>query len=224
MPTAKPVMISAQPSHCSPSAHAMRVSIAHRRVEGSERRRSGHDLQTGHVVVEDLPSVALVAVRRSRALLVVTVGASSLWLGGCTVEIGGTVGLTMTGAGEVAAVLVACQGYLDGVTVYQDEDGPNVGEWEAKTRITDVATIVLTEGPAEAATDQLGLDPGATNLIYGWTKDNRWSAGHEAFTAADVRALRVNEVWFTAWDRHDETYESVYVPIEDFPDIACAEF
>lgn len=158
--------------------------------------------------------------------MVVAAGASPLLLGGCTVEVGGAVGPTLTEAGEVAAVLVACEGYLDGVTVYRDDDpdGPSVGEWDAETRITDTATIPLTAAPLETAVNQLGLEDGAAYLIYGWTEDNRWSARHEQFTAADVQALRVDEVWFSTWDAETETDGGAYVPAADFRDIACADF
>ena len=164
--------------------------------------------------------------RGARLLLVMAVSASPLLLAGCTVETGGAVGLTVTGAGEVAAVLVVCQGYLDGVTVYRDDDsdGPSVGEWDAETRITDTATIPLTEAPLDSALEQLGIEDRAAYLIYGWTEDNRWSANHERFTAADVLALRVDEVWFSTWDAETETAGGVYVPVADFREVVCADF
>ncbi len=155
--------------------------------------------------------------------MVLAVGTSPLLLGGCTVEIGGAVGLTVTDAGEVAAVLVACEGYLDGVTVYRDDDpdGPGVGEWDATSRVTDTATIPLTEAPLEAAVEQLGLADGALYLIYGWTEDNRWSASHEQFKAADVQALRVDEVWFSTWNAETKIDGGAFVPAADFRGVAC---
>ena len=166
------------------------------------------------------------SVRRSTFLLLLTVGSASLVLSGCTVETGGRVGLTLTPGGEVAAVLVACTGYPDGVTVYQRQGAreSSVVEREAAERITDSATIALSKGPLEAATEQLALTPGARGTIYGWSEDNRWSASHVDFTSEDIRALRQDEVWFTSWVSDDEPDVGVFVPIADFPTVACSDF
>ena len=101
-------------------------------------------------------------------------------LAGCSVEPGGVVGLTLDPGGRPVAVVAVCKGYINGVTVWLEEDGKerDLGSWRRETASLDEAVLSIREpGTGWVTARGLGSLPVGPQLhIYGWTEKNRWSA------------------------------------------------
>ncbi len=146
-------------------------------------------------------------------------------LAGCSVEPGGVVGLTLDSGGQPVAVVSVCKGYIDGVTVWLEEDGKerDLGSWRRETAIRDEAALSLKEpGTGWATARGLGSLPAGPQLhIYGWTAKNRWSAPGPAFTTSDLAALRPSEVWYERYDADKDESVMAFVSRDQFRAEAC---
>lgn len=95
----------------------------------------------------------------------------------CTVQSGGTVGLTKNAQGHLVAVVVMCRGYIDGMTLYRDDtsnsdDSANDrGKWEHSGAIKGEGTLDLA-APGDGWTTNIPLAPLSASQevrLYGWT-------------------------------------------------------
>ena len=146
-------------------------------------------------------------------------------LTGCSVEVGGVVGLTVGPNGDLVAVVAVCDGYLDGLSVYQGggSEERKLGSWQRQEPIVEEAELSLAGPSSEWTTKQpLGRLPQVTELsVYGWTVKNRWSAVGPTFAAEDLAGLRSGEVWFEQYDQASDRNVNAFVPRSDFRREAC---
>lgn len=132
---------------------------------------------------------------------------------GCTVEAGGVVGLTATPDSAPVAVLAVCEGYIDGLTLYDvdaGDDAPTSGSWRHQGRLAGQVSLDLERPGPEWVTEQVlqPLLPGKRYRLYGWTEKNRWSADGPHITAEDLQALRPGLVTYEALTADGESRTS----------------
>ena len=143
-------------------------------------------------------------------------------LSGCTVEAGSVVGLSVSADGHLLAVVAVCKGYLDGVSVYSGE-GSEVrddGRWQHTGRFSGNATLDLQVPDGVWTTKTaLALDPARRQSIYGWTKDNRWSAVGPDFHASDLNKMRTGQVWIERVQ--GDGFITTLVPMAKFHESVC---
>jgi hypothetical protein len=151
----------------------------------------------------------------------------SLGLTGCTVEPGGSLGLTVDAAGQPVIVVQMCKGYLDGATLYEDVDNPDDnddnGSWKVEPRVTGFSQFSLAKGGDGWKLEQ-PLKPLAAKAkysIYGWTEDNRWSADQLPVTLDEIAKLRPGQIWYSTFDEA-ETYKTGSA--EEFKTDSCKDF
>lgn len=154
--------------------------------------------------------------------------AALLGIAGCGVPAGGVIGLTMDSNGEVVAVVQMCEGHIDGATVYlADTSGaetPNdqiLGRWEVTPAATGFSRFGLANGgdgwrPVGALVPR---DPDTRYTIYGWSKDNSWSAMHLDFSDRELAALQPGTVLVPPVEAGSETNETW--PMAKFQAKAC---
>ncbi|MFH9610879.1 hypothetical protein [Streptomyces sp. NPDC017448] len=98
----------------------------------------------------------------------------------------------MTADGHLLGVIMVCGHHIDGATLYVSSDDVNkqvrVGSWTADRPLTPGVSTWPLDSPAAGWTATRPLAPltAKTNyVLYGWTKDNSWSASGISFTLAD---------------------------------------
>ncbi|MFF9623843.1 hypothetical protein [Streptomyces griseosporeus] len=133
----------------------------------------------------------------------------------------------MTADGHLLGVLMVCGHHIDGATLYVDnedvENQVSVGSWTADHPLTPGLTTWPLDSPAAGwrATQPLAaLTADTPYTLYGWTKDNSWSAGDVSFTLADRDRLTPGKVRYdSVSDNGDET--TTTASLADFKANAC---
>lgn len=147
----------------------------------------------------------------------------------CTVESGGTVGLTEDAQGHLVAVVIMCRGYIDGMTLYRDDtsnsdDSANDrGKWEHIGAIKGAGTLDLT-APGDGWTAKVPLAPLRASQevrLYGWTRSNKWSADGPTFHPSDLTRLDSKHILFAPSSANESKTDHGLVPSDQFRALAC---
>ncbi len=155
--------------------------------------------------------------------VVALVSTALLLTSGCTVEVGGSVGLTKDAQGRLLAVVVVCHGYIDGLTMYRDDTensdahSNDRGRWMNESPIKRDTTLDLV-GPGlgwKTVVPLAVLTPGQEVRIYGWTNKSRWSADGPAFQVSDLARLDSEHILSALSDPNE------LVPRAEFRALAC---
>ncbi|MFJ6013127.1 hypothetical protein [Streptomyces sp. NPDC092952] len=133
----------------------------------------------------------------------VATGAALVTVSGCGVPIDAVSGISVTDDGHLLGVIMVCGHHIDGATLYVDTDDagdePPAGNWTADRPLAPGLTTWPLDPPAPGwtATGPLTpLTPRTAYALYGWTKDNSWSASHVTFTLADLDGLTPGKVFY----------------------------
>jgi hypothetical protein len=160
-----------------------------------------------------------------------TVGCS-LALSGCTVPPGGIVGVTVDAQGKPVIVVQMCEGHIDGATLYLPDPDPDrippqdktMGSWEVASPVTGFSQFRL-----DAAGNGWRLvstleprDPETRYSIYGWSKDNSWSANHLHFSERELVGLEPGSVRVPSEDPESEDNRTE--SLEDFRSKTCQDW
>jgi hypothetical protein len=122
-------------------------------------------------------------------------GAAAIALTGCTVKEGAVVAVGVDATGARIGVMLVCRGHIDGATVYRGSK--DYGKWTAVGGAPAVSTWRFASGgDGWTVTKVADLTPGVEYTIYGWTKNNSWSAGGLAFTVSQLTQLRPGQVLY----------------------------
>jgi hypothetical protein len=157
----------------------------------------------------------------------VVVGVALAATCGCTVPSDAVAGISVTADGHLLGVMMVCGHQIDGATLYVDSDDVDkqvtVGSWTADRRLTSGLATWTLDSPAAGWTATRSLAPltaKTTYALYGWTKDNSWSASSVSFTLADRDRLTPGKVRYDSIS--DNGVESaITVSIADFKAKAC---
>ncbi|WP_241827065.1 hypothetical protein [Streptomyces graminilatus] len=143
---------------------------------------------------------------------------------GCGPAVDAVTGVSVTDDGRLVGVLMVCGHHLDGATLYVDsgdvDNQATVGSWTAARPLkAGLATWTLeTPGAGWTATTPLKrLTAKTTYALYGWTKDDSWSAISVSFTLADRDRLTPGMV------RYEGDESAVTVPVAEFKARACED-
>lgn len=143
------------------------------------------------------------------------------------------VGLTREN-GQVAAVLLPCRGYLDGVSVFQylggasgpdgDENYAHLGDWALSQRVVaGQSTTLVLRGLEETAPGVLALpgeDPAVPVTVEAYTEDNRWRARGPDVGEQTLAGLTEGTVLY-AGVGEDGSFGTFSVPTGQFVDGYC---
>ncbi|MCH0560670.1 hypothetical protein I3F55_28895 [Streptomyces sp. MUM 16J] len=133
----------------------------------------------------------------------------------------------MTADGRLLGVMMVCGHQIDGATLSVASDDIDkqvtVGSWTADRPLTPGLATWTLDSPAAGWTATRSLAPltaKATYALYGWTKDNSWSANSISFTLADRDRLTPGKV------RYDSISDiggesAITVSIAEFKAKAC---
>ncbi|MFI7400568.1 hypothetical protein ACIBW9_08770 [Streptomyces sp. NPDC049541] len=157
----------------------------------------------------------------------VAFGAALAASSGCTVPPDAVAGISVTADGHLLGVMMVCGHQIDGATLSVDSDDVNkqvtVGSWTADHPLAPGLATWTLDTPAAGWTTTTSLAPltaRTTYALYGWTKDNSWSASSISFTPADRDRLTPGQVRYAGIsDNGDES--AVTVPMADFKATAC---
>ncbi|MEU6092681.1 hypothetical protein ABZ865_39110 [Streptomyces sp. NPDC047085] len=157
----------------------------------------------------------------------VVVGVALAATSGCTVPSDAVASISVTADGHLLGVMMVCGHQIDGATLYVDSDDVDkqvtVGSWTADRRLTSGLATWTLDSPAAGWTATGSLAPltaKTTYALYGWTKDNSWSASSVSFTLADRDRLTPGKVRYDSIS--DNGVESaITVSIADFKAKAC---
>jgi len=145
-------------------------------------------------------------------------------LTGCTVESGAVAGVGVDADGNSVGYLQVCVGdaHIDGATVYTDGANDNLGSWQSSTPVDDFTSWSMTEPDGGWRT----LTPLATlkdkqYALYGWTKDDTWSAVDVTFRADDLARLEPGQVLYSKYDGSVGSESGAVVDVQQFRDTAC---
>ena len=167
--------------------------------------------------------------RMSLLRVVGPVVAALLLTSACTVESGGSVGLTKDAQGHLLAVVVMCRGYVDGLTVYRDDTANSDshandrGKWESESPIRSEATLNLSV-PGVGWKSIVPFAPLAMSQefrIYAWTKANKWSADGPTFRATDLGRLDGDHILFGPSEAKAKQTDHGLIPRAQFRALAC---
>ncbi|WP_329277194.1 hypothetical protein [Streptomyces sp. NBC_01451] len=143
---------------------------------------------------------------------------------GCTVPVDAVTGISVTDDGHLLGVMMICGHHIDGATLYVAGDDADidvtVGSWDAARPLKAGLATWTLDAPAVGWTATTSLKPltaKATYTLYGWTKDNSWSASGVSFTTADRDGLTPGTV------RYEGDESAVTVPVEEFKTRACED-
>jgi hypothetical protein len=146
---------------------------------------------------------------------------------GCTVPIDAVAGVSVTADGHLLGVIRVCGHQIDGATLYVDSDDVDkqvkVGSWTADRPLTPGVSTWTLDSPAAGWTATRPLAPltAKTNyILYGWTKDNSWSASSISFTLADRDRLVPGKVRYGSGSSNGAPSPST-VSMAEFKDQAC---
>ncbi|MER5793807.1 hypothetical protein [Streptomyces sp. NPDC001980] len=159
----------------------------------------------------------------------VVAGAALAATSGCTVPVDAVAGVSVTGDGHLLGVMMICGHRIDGATLYVDSADTDktvtVGSWTSDRHLKAGLVTWPLDSPAAGWTTTRALAPltaGTAYALYGWTKDNSWSAGNVSFTRADLDRLAPGEVLYDSIsDDGDES--TVAVPMAQFRTKACQD-
>ncbi|MGW4043463.1 hypothetical protein [Streptomyces sp. NPDC004721] len=157
----------------------------------------------------------------------VAVGVALATTSGCTVPADAVAGISVTADGHLLGVMMVCGHQIDGATLYVDSDDVNkqvtVGSWTADRPLAlGLATWTL-DSPAAGWTATRSLAPltaKTTYTLYGWTKDNSWSANSISFTLADRDTLTPGKVRYDSVSNNGDE-STITVSIAEFKAKAC---
>lgn len=155
--------------------------------------------------------------------IVVPLAAALVFTSGCSVESGGSVGLTKDAQGHLLAVVVICRGYIDGLTLYRDDTSNSDAHsndrerWASGSPIKSGATLDLSDPEPgwKVVTPLSVLNPGQEVRIYGWTHKSRWSADGPVFHVSDLARVDSDHILSALSDPNG------LVPRADFRALAC---
>ncbi|WP_329237940.1 hypothetical protein [Streptomyces canus] len=157
----------------------------------------------------------------------IAVGVALAATSGCTVPVDAVAGISVTGDGHLLGVMMVCGHHIDGATLYVDSDDVDkqvtVGSWTAgRPLATGLATWTL-DSPAAGWTATRPLAPltaKTTYTLYGWTKDDSWSANSVSFTLSDRDRLTPGKVRYEKISDNGDASEAT-LPIAEFKARAC---
>ncbi|MFF9281938.1 hypothetical protein [Streptomyces griseosporeus] len=171
-------------------------------------------------------TVPRAGLRRSAGL--VAAGLALAATSGCTVPVDAVAGISVTEDGRPLGVMMVCGHRIDGATLYVDSEDVDkaveVGAWTADRPLGAGLTTWVLDAPAAGwtATRPLApLDARTTYVLYGWTKDNSWSASSVSFTPGDLDRLAPGKVRYI--ETSDKGEESVTVTMAEFAARACPD-
>ncbi|WP_350278865.1 hypothetical protein [Kribbella sp. HUAS MG21] len=158
------------------------------------------------------------------------VGTSSLT--GCGVPSGGILGVMVDGRGEPSIVVQMCEGHIDGATLYLEDPDPDrmpaqhktMGTWEVSPPVTGFSQFFLDTGGNgwRVAGTLMPREPETRYTIYGWSKDNSWSASHLSFSEHELANLGPGTVRVP--DNEPEAQGNRTVSLADFRTKTCEEW
>ena len=164
-------------------------------------------------------------------ICVVTAGGLAI-LSGCGVPGGGVLGVTVDAGGQPVIVVQMCEGHIDGATMYLEDPDPDretphnedFGKWEVSPAVDGFSQFSLAEGGNgwRLVGALKPRDPATKYTIYGWTKDNRWSAAHLDFSQRDVDALQPGTVLTISTDPESNANQTR--SLADFRAKTCDEW
>ncbi|WP_234311810.1 hypothetical protein [Streptomyces griseus] len=146
---------------------------------------------------------------------------------GCTVPVDAVAGISVTADGHLLGVMTVCGHHIDGATLYVDSADANkqveVGSWTADRPLTRGLATWTLDSPAAGWTTTRSLVPltaRTTYVLYGWTKDNSWSASSVTFTLADRDRLTPGRVRYDSVSE-DGDEVAITVSMAEFKSRAC---
>ncbi|MEU7967442.1 hypothetical protein AB0D09_28875 [Streptomyces sp. NPDC049097] len=157
----------------------------------------------------------------------VAIGVALAATSGCTAPDDAVAGIAVTADGHLLGVMMVCGHQIDGATLYVDSDDVNkqvtVGSWTGDRPVTQgIATWTLdSPAPGWTATKSLApLTTKTTYTLYGWTRDNTWSASSVSFTLADRDRLTPGKVRYESTSNNGDE-SAITVSVGDFKAKAC---
>ncbi|MGW3330535.1 hypothetical protein ACWDF9_08335 [Streptomyces rubiginosohelvolus] len=163
---------------------------------------------------------------RSPPTVCVAVGMGLAATSGCSVPIAAVAGISVTADGHLLGVMMVCGHHIDGATLYVDSDDVSkqvkVGSWTPDRPLKPGVATWTLDSPAVGWTATRSLAPltaKTTYALYGWTKDNSWSANHISFTLTDRDRLTPGKVRHTSISGNAES--AITVSIAVFKAKAC---
>ncbi|WP_232838519.1 hypothetical protein [Streptomyces geranii] len=161
-------------------------------------------------------------VQRSAGALAVCAALATT--SGCGVPVDAVAGISVDAEGRLLGVIMVCGHHIDGASLYIPRDEPDknvtVGHWTAEHPLKPGLTTWPLNTPAAGWTATKypnSLTARTTYTLYGWTKDNSWSASSISFTTADRDRLTPDMV------RYQDYESTVTVPVAEFKTKACEE-
>ncbi|MDX3237293.1 hypothetical protein PV392_16755 [Streptomyces sp. ME03-5709C] len=168
------------------------------------------------------------------ALCVAALGA----LTGCTVPVAGVAGIAVSEDGRPLGVMLVCHHRIDGATLHDADDGddgddgderedpPDLGRWSRGKAATGFTLWSLESGGRGWSTEvpaSVPFSPRRTYRLYGWTRDNSWSASAVSFTGAQFAALEPGQVRYYKGEGMPGSDRDGYatVPFATFRASAC---
>lgn len=135
--------------------------------------------------------------------------AACIALSGCTVPIAGGMGIGRDDQGRLVGYLQVCHDRIDGATLYYNEAAStgdanpasvDVGKWTAGQPVSGFSEWSMASAGTEWTTTVplTSLQPSRRYTLYGWTKDNSWSAGEVSFTLEEISKLRPGQILYWA--------------------------
>lgn len=139
------------------------------------------------------------------------VGALAGLLSACSPEIVGSIGISVTEAGDVVGVANGCTVSLSGADLY----GPDfevIATWDLEPWIVrkPAMTWHQTGSPADTrwrtvpALQRTDFAAASTYTLRGGTDDDWATLGDVTFTGADLAALRPGQILITEWVSTDD--------------------
>ncbi|MGW1751790.1 hypothetical protein ACWCRD_40540 [Streptomyces sp. NPDC002092] len=157
----------------------------------------------------------------------VAVGVALAATSGCTVSPDAVAGVSVTADGHLLGVMMVCGHLIDGATLYVDSDDVNkqmtVGSWTADRPLAPGLASWTLDAPAAGWTTTTSLAPltaKTTYALYGWTKDNSWSASSISFTPADRDRLIPGQVRYARISGNGDE-SAITVSMADFKAKTC---
>lgn len=172
--------------------------------------------------------------RRMKLGTVVVLVVAAAVLTACGPTPAGMVGVAVDAGGRPIGVLEICDAHIDGASLYEtpvddsDQSDPrHVGDWMITPAVTTSSRLDLTAptGAWQTETPLATLQPGTSYTLYGWTRDNTWSAAAVEFSLEDLEQLRPGLVRYDAAlhaDDENPTDTTSTVPASEFRSIACS--
>lgn len=162
-----------------------------------------------------------------RVVGIVSAGLALTATAGCTVPMDAVAGISVTDGGHLLGVMMVCRHQIDGATLYVDSDDVDderaVGSWTADRPLKAGLTTWPLDVPVAGWTTTTSLTPlnaKTTYDLYGWTKDNSWSASSVSFTLTDQARLTPGTVFYEDFATNGDESTAI-VPLAEFKAKAC---